>query len=86
MDGYAASRRAVREMKVDGQIPDGTKVRSSKYLNNLIEQDHRGIKSRLPPMLGFKGFRTAAITIAEVELVRRINKDQFDLRPLRLQR
>ena len=55
-------------MKADGQIPESTKVRSSKYLNNLIEQDHRGVKSRLAPMLGFKGFRTAAITIAGVEL------------------
>jgi hypothetical protein len=37
-------------------------LRSSKYLNNLIEQDHRGVKLRIGPMLGFKLFRTAAIT------------------------
>jgi transposase-like protein len=84
LDGYAASHRAVREMKADGQIPEDTKVRSSKYLNNLIEQDHRGVKSRLAPMLGFKGLRTAAITIGGVELLRRIHKGQFDLRCLRL--
>jgi transposase-like protein len=84
LDGYAASHRAVAEMKADGQIPQGTKVRSSKYLNNLIEQDHRGVKSRLAQMLGFKGFRTAAITIAGVELLRRIHKGQFDLGELRL--
>ena len=42
LDGYAASHRTVREMKADGQMPGDTKVRSSKYLNNLIEQDHRG--------------------------------------------
>jgi transposase-like protein len=84
LDGYAASHRAVREMKADGQIPPSTKVRSSKYLNNLIEQDHRGVKSRLAPMLGLKGFRTAAITIAGVELLRRIHKGQFNLRGLRL--
>jgi transposase-like protein len=52
--------------------------------NNLIEQDHRGVKSRLAPMLGFKGFMTAAITIAGVELLRRIHKGQFNLRGLRL--
>src|ERR1700751_4940237 len=40
LDGYAASHRAVREMKVDGLLPQDTKIRSSKYLNNLIEQDH----------------------------------------------
>ena len=84
LDGYAASHRAVREMKADGQLPADTKVRSSKYLNNLIEQDHRGVKLRLGPMLGFQWFRTAAITIAGVELLRRIHKGQFNLRALRL--
>jgi transposase-like protein len=84
LDGYAASHRAVREMKADGQLPADTKVRSSKYLNNLIEQDHRGVKLRIGPMLGFKWFRTAAITIAGVELLRRIHKGQFDLRALHL--
>ena len=43
LDGYAASHRAVREMRKDGLLPWRTKLRSSKYLNNLIEQDHRGI-------------------------------------------
>jgi transposase-like protein len=84
LDGYAASHRAVREMKTDGQIPESTKVRSSKYLNNLIEQDHRCVKSRIGPMLSFKRFRTAAITIAGVELLRRIHKDQFNIGRLRL--
>src|ERR1700761_7558182 len=84
LDGYAASHRAVREMKVDGELPAETKLRSSKYLNNLIEQDHRGVKLRIGPMLGFKWFRTAAIAIAGIELLRRIHKGQFDLRGLRL--
>jgi transposase, IS6 family len=84
LDGYAASHRAVREMKTSGQLPADTKVRSSKYLNNLIEQDHRGVKLRIGPMLGFKWFGTAAITIAGIELLRRIHKGQFDLRGLRL--
>jgi len=84
LDGYAASHRAVREMKADGQIPGDTKVRSSKYLNNLIEQDHRGVKLRIAPMLGFKWFRTAAITISGIELLRRIHKGQFNLGRLRL--
>ena len=58
LDGYAASHRAVREMKTDGQLPPDTKVRSSKYLNNLIEQDHRHIKSRTNVMLSFNRFRS----------------------------
>jgi transposase-like protein len=84
LDGYSASHRAAREMKADGQLPADTKVRSSKYLNNLIEQDHRGVKLRLGPMLGFQWFGTAAITIAGVELLRRIHEGQFNLRALRL--
>ena len=64
LDGYAASHRAVREMKTGSQLPTNTKIRSSKYLNNLIEQDHRGVKLRIGPMLGFKWFTTAAIVIA----------------------
>ena len=84
LDGYAASHRAVREMRTDGLLLKRTKLRSSKYLNNLIEQDHRGVKSRARPMLGFKNFQSAAITIAGVELLRRIHKDQFALSPLRI--
>ena len=84
LDGYAASHRAVHEMRADGLLPKGTRLRSSKYLNNLIEQDHRGIKSRTRPMLGFKNFDCAAITIAGVELLHRIRKSQFALGRLRL--
>ena len=83
LDGYAASHRAVREMKADGQLPAETRLRSSKYLNNLIEQDHRGVKLRIAPMLGFKRLATAAITIVGIELLRRIHKRQFDLGKLR---
>ena len=84
LDGYAASHRAVREMRTDRLLPKRTKLRSSKYLNNLIEQDHRGIKARTWPMLGFKNFASAATTIAGIELLRRIHKDQFALTRLRI--
>src|SRR6202035_2352982 len=82
LDGYAASHRAVREMIADGLLPEGTNVRSSKYLNNLIEQDHRTIKSRTNVMLGFKRFRSAATTISGIELTHRIRKGQFDFSAL----
>ena len=85
LDGYAASHRAVRELKADGLLPAKTKLRSSKYLNNLIEQDHRGVKQRIATMLGFKGFATAAITIAGIELMHRIRKGQFGLGRLGVQ-
>jgi transposase-like protein len=86
LDGYAASHRAVRELKVSGELPETVKLRSSKYLNNMIEQDHRGVKARTGPMLGFKRFKTAAVTIAGIELLRRIYKCQFDLSKLRFNR
>ena len=68
------------ELKADGSLPTATKLRSSKYLNNLIEQDHRSVKQRIAVMLGFKQFRNAAITIAGIELMHRIRKGQFGLR------
>lgn len=85
LDGYAASHRAVRELQQQGRLADLTKLRSSKYLNNLIEQDHRNIKSRLGAMLGLKSFASAAITIRGIELMHRIRKGQFDLRALATQ-
>jgi len=51
--------------------------RRSKYLNNLIEQDHRRIKQRLRPMLGLKSFETAEIVISGIELAEKIKKGQF---------
>ena len=84
LDGYAASYRAVRGMKADRFLPADTTLRSSKYLNNLIEQDRRNIKSRINAMLGFKRLASAAITISGVELMHRIRKGQFNLALLRL--
>ncbi|MFM0631639.1 IS6 family transposase [Paraburkholderia xenovorans] len=77
---YAASHRALREMKADGLLPEDTKIRSSKYPNNLIEQDHRNIKSRTNVMLGFKRFRNAAATISGMELIIAFNFSTFRLK------
>ena len=85
LDGYAASHRAVRELQQQGRLADLRELRSSKYLNNLIEQDHRNVKSRLGAMLGLKSFASAATTIQGVELMHRIRKGQFDLRALATQ-
>jgi hypothetical protein len=51
-----------------------------------IEQDHRGIKSRTRSMLGFKNYDCAATTIAGIELLHRIRKNQFAFGQLRLKR
>src|ERR1035437_3112828 len=85
LDGYAASHRAVREMSEENDAWQDTKLRSSKYLNNMIEQDHRGVKSRIGPTLGLKNFNQAAVTIAGVELLHRIRQCQFALGRLRVQ-
>lgn len=83
LDGYQASHRAARELLAQNRRGARTRIRSCKYLNNLIEQDHRAIKLRLAPMLGFKRLRQAAITIAGVELMHRIRKGQFALSKIR---
>ena len=52
-------------------------IRQIKYLNNIVEQDHRAVKRVTRPMLGFKSFRSAAATLAGVELMHMIRKDQM---------
>lgn len=84
LDGYAASHRAVRELPEQSPRSKDTRVRSSKFLNNMVEQDHRGVKSRINPMLGFEVFNRATVTIAGVELLHRIRKGQFNLDRLRI--
>lgn len=51
-------------------------IRQIKYLNNMIEQDHRGIKRITNPMMGFKAFHSAEATLAGIELCRMLKKDQ----------
>ena len=51
-------------------------VRQIKYLNNLIEQEHRPIKLITRPMLGFKAFISAVATLAGIELQRMLKKGQ----------
>ena len=78
LDGSQASHQAVAELKTEGVLPGQTLVRTSKYLNNMIEQDHRRVKQRYYPMLGFKRFRNAKVTLSGIELAARIKKGQFD--------
>jgi len=84
LDGYQAAHRAAHEVLKQHHGGARTKIRSSKYLNNLIEQDHRSVKLRIAPMLGLKRFRNASIIIAGIELMHRIRKGQFKLARLRI--
>src|SRR5580693_1038717 len=81
LDGNAASHLALRLVVQESPDLQSLVVRSSRYLNNIVEQDHRAIKRRCAPMLALKSFHTAAITLAGVELAHRIRKGQFSLRP-----
>jgi transposase-like protein len=86
LDAYAASHRAVREMKEAGELSKRVRVRSSQYLNNLIEQDHRRVKQRIRPMLGFKRFDNTEVTISGIELAEKIKKGQFKTGKLRIRK
>ena len=54
------------------------KIRQCKYLNNRVEADHRFIKWRIQNLLGFKNFESASRTLAGIEIVRMIQKEQVD--------
>ena len=53
------------------------KIRRVKYLNNIIEQDHRSIKRRIAISRGFKEFEAAQKTLAEIGIINMIRKDQI---------
>jgi len=53
-------------------------VRGCKYLNNIVEQDHRAIERRCASMTGFKSFANASITISVIDLAHRMHKQQWE--------
>ncbi len=78
IDKYQATQIAIDELIYSGDLPCTTTVRNSKYLNNIIEQDHRFIKRKIRSMLGFKSYETAKKTISGIELMHIIRKGQID--------
>ncbi len=72
---------ALREMKQKGELWRFTRHRRGRWLNNLVEQDHRRIKRRTRPMLGFESFRTARRTLAGVEALAMLAKGQVRAAP-----
>ena len=69
---------AIPELIYNGDLPCKTKFRQTKYLNNVVEQDHRRIKRIVLPTLGFKSFETAKKTISGIEIMQMIKKKQVD--------
>jgi transposase, IS6 family len=78
VDRNKAYPPAVEELKEEGVLPIASQLRQSKYLNNIIEQDHRFIKSRVNPGLGFFSFNTARRTIGGYEVTNMIRKVQVE--------
>lgn len=76
VDKNPACPKAAAEMKLDGELPRFTRLRQCKYLNNIVEQDHRRIRRLLRPGLGFGGFWTARRTLAGFEAMAMIRKGQ----------
>ena len=79
IDGSAANEAAIKSYNEE----HGTtiEIRQIKYLHNIVEQDHRGVKRVTRPMLGFKAFGAAQGTLAGIELMHMIKKNSWWLRP-----
>lgn len=68
--------KAIRELKAAKKLAEIVKLRQSKYLNNIVEQDHRGTKRLIKPGMGFGSFNTARRTIRGYEIMNMIRKGQ----------
>ena len=75
MDKSGANKAAIDEINARGETP--VIVRQVKYLNNIVEQDHRAIKRVTRPMMNFKSFRAARNVLAGIELMHMIRKGQL---------
>ena len=76
VDKNAAYPKAATEMKKGGELWRRSRLRQVKYLNNIVEQDHRRVKRLTGPGLGFGGFWTARRTLAGYEAMAMIRKGQ----------
>jgi transposase-like protein len=76
VDKNAAYPKAIAELKASGVLPESVELRQVKYLNNLVEQDHRFIKRLVKPSMGFFSFATAWKTLQGYEAMHMIRKGQ----------
>jgi transposase-like protein len=77
IDKSGSNKAALEAFNKDATDEDKIEVRQIKYLNNIAEQDHRFIKKRTRPMLGFKNFYSAKETLSGIENIRMIQKGQI---------
>ena len=83
LDGFEATHSALRRMGMRNEFnlcwENPVRIRCCQYLNNVVEQDHRRIKSRIQPMLEFKKFSNARRVLIGIEFMHMVHKGQFDL-------
>ena len=75
---YPATEMAILEERYYVDISCRTEHRMCKYLNNIVEQDHRFIKKKIKPMLGFKTLDSTEKTIAGIKIMHMIKKEQVE--------
>ena len=78
VDKNPAYPPAINELKNDKILPINVGIRQIKYLNNIIEQDHRSIKRIVNPMLGFQSFQSANKTLKGIEAMNMIKKGKVN--------
>ena len=76
IDGSDANAAAIKSYNADHGA--AIMIRQVKYLNNIVEQDHRGVKRVTRPMLGFKSFGAAQSTLDGIELIHMLKKQQLE--------
>lgn len=76
VDKNPAYPKAIKELIAAKKLPEIVKLRQIKYLNNIVEQDHRGIKRLVKPGMGFGSFNTARRTIRGYEIMNMMRKGQ----------
>ncbi|GHO81949.1 transposase [Ktedonobacter sp. SOSP1-85] len=77
VDKNAAYPKAIADLKAAGMLSESVELRQVKYLNNLIEQDHRFIKRLTKPGMGFFSFATAERTLQGYEVMNMVRKGQI---------
>jgi putative transposase len=75
IDGSDANEAAIK--RYNQEHGTAIEIRQVKYLNNIVEQDHRAVKRITRPMLGFKSFEAAYDTLVGIELIHMIKKRQL---------
>ena len=85
IDGSQTNREAILSCDAESRLQDSSRhrlkpigIRQSQYLNNRIEQDHRAIKRRVRPMLGFKSVASARVILGGIELIHMMRKQQAE--------